>query len=193
MNAVYSRQECRSQQTAWQVTRSSDIKNTCTILHHAYAFQRNRLRFTFTKNTAVARRNAKTLVLLQWPWQEAMSAAGGEHYCSATVLFAVSSQSFHRLLTNGQPCGWTTSVPAIHKQVIWQDTRRSDVKSRPKFLRRIFPHHTNCLYLDTAVVSVKDVVWLCIIPVVQPQEIVPSCWRGEPSHSACRPATFVSL
>jgi hypothetical protein len=135
-----------------QLGRSrATLTSKTLVLHHAYAFQRNRVTLTFTINAAVARINAKTLVLLQWPWQKAMEAAGGDRYCSATVAVAVSlevsSQIFHRLLTHGQPCGSTTSVPAIHTQVAWQDTRKPDVKSRSKFLRCIFPHHTNCLYL----------------------------------------------
>jgi len=40
--------------------------------------------------------------------------------------------------------------------------------------------------LDTAIVSVKDVVRLCVILVVQPQEIVPAV-GGESHCSATAP------
>lgn len=45
---------------------------------------------------------------------------------------------------------------------------------------------TACIYFDTAVVSVKDVIRLCIVPVVQPQEIVPAA-GGESHCSATVP------
>jgi hypothetical protein len=142
MNAVYTRHECPSQQIALQVTRSSDIKNTWTPPCLHLPAKPNEAHFHH--NTAVARMNAKTLVLLQWPWLKAVSAPGGDsHGGCCRVTWSIDAKVPQGcLLTHGQPCGWTTSIPAIHKQVAWQDTRNSEVKCRPKFLRRIFSHYT---------------------------------------------------
>ena len=132
------------------------------------------MRLSFTLNTAIARMNAlQDSCITPATLAERSVQPLAVSHCSATVAVALSpslsSQRFHKAAFTRKWLGRKRVAPTSRTQISTTNLSTS---------------HKLLIYLSTAVIRVKALIQLCVIPVVPPQGSVPTAGLGRATAQA---------